>query len=72
MASDLETGLDIVIGICALLIVVEVVRRTPDELRRLKEKPYNTIGSWILALVVLWVAGAISGFDRWLMRVFGN
>ena len=72
MASDLETGLDIVIGILVLLIVVVVVRRMPGELRDLKEKPFNTIGSWILALVVLWVAGVISMFDRWLMRVFGS
>ena len=72
MASDLETGLDIVIGILFLLIVVEVVRRMPGELRDLKRNPVGTIIFWICCVVVLWVSGFIGLLDRWLMRIFGN
>lgn len=72
MASDLETGLDIVIGIMFLLIVVEVVRRMPGELRDLKRNPVGTIIFWICAVILFWVVLVIGGLDRWLMRIFGN
>ena len=72
MASDLETGLDIFIGVILLAVGVLVVRRVPDELRSLREEPVKTIIVWIGCVVVLWVSGFIGLLDRWLMRTFGS